>query len=124
VLIADDDPDIREALRLLLEDVGYAVAEADDGITTLAFLHATQEECVVLLDLVMPRVDGMEVVRAIAADAVLRSRAHIVVCTARSQAVTDDEARLLDLLGAGMIRKPFDLDDVLSAVGTALGRSL
>ena len=122
VLVADDDSDIRVALRLLLQDEGYQVAEADDGVATLAFLRATPERCVVLLDLVMPRMNGIEVVRAIAADDAVRARVRVIVCTARSQAITGEESLLLRQLNATLVDKPFDLDVVLAAVCDAMGQ--
>jgi CheY-like chemotaxis protein len=122
VLVADDDHDIRMALRLLLEDEGYQVAEADDGPATLAFLRQTSVECIVLLDLVMPRLNGMEVARAIAADDTLRARVRVIVCTARSQALSEEEWQLMRRLDATLMQKPFNLEDMLAAVRHARDR--
>jgi CheY-like chemotaxis protein len=64
VLVVDDDVAIRHALRLLLEDEGLAVAEAADGRAALAILRAASDHYVVLLDQMMPQLDGFGVLSA------------------------------------------------------------
>jgi CheY-like chemotaxis protein len=68
VLIVDDDPEIRESMRMVLEDEGYHVREAADGVAALDELHRDQQPCVVLLDLMMPRMNGWEFLGAAASD--------------------------------------------------------
>ncbi|HEY7358104.1 MAG TPA: response regulator, partial [Ktedonobacterales bacterium] len=63
ILIVDDDSAIRDTLREALEDEGYEVAEAADGIAGLERLRASQENMVVLLDQLMPKLDGVGVLR-------------------------------------------------------------
>src|SRR3954470_12387725 len=61
VLVVDDDPDIRESVRLVLEDEGYEVEEAADGAAALALLRAaTTRPDVILLDLMMPVMNGWQ----------------------------------------------------------------
>ena len=60
VLVVDDDQDIRESLRLLLEDEGYCVLTAADGAEAVATMEA-EPPCFVILDLMMPVMDGWEV---------------------------------------------------------------
>ncbi len=60
ILVVDDDPTVREALRELLSGEGYAVVTADDGQDALDRLGAMEPPCLILLDLRMPRVDGWE----------------------------------------------------------------
>src|SRR5262249_23719557 len=66
ILVVDDDPDIVEILRCLLHDAGYEVLTADDG-TALLLAHERRPR-VILLDLLLPGVDGMEVSRRLQAD--------------------------------------------------------
>ena len=61
VLVVDDDPDIRELLRLLLELDGYTVETANDGAAALEALARADEPHIVLLDINMPRMSGLEV---------------------------------------------------------------
>jgi CheY-like chemotaxis protein len=69
VLIVDDDEDIRFTVRAMLEDLGeHTVSEAPDGPSALALLRAATEQYVVLLDLLMPNMDGIEVLRGVARD--------------------------------------------------------
>ncbi len=60
ILIVDDDPDIRDALTMILEAQGYQVATAKDGVDGLASLK-TQKPDLLILDLLMPRMDGFAV---------------------------------------------------------------
>jgi CheY-like chemotaxis protein len=60
VLIVDDDFDLRETLRDVLQDEGYAVATAEDGLAALAYLEANSAPCMILLDWMMPRCNGAE----------------------------------------------------------------
>ncbi len=85
VLVLDDDDFIRESLRMALEDEGYEVTEATDGAVALAFLRASPQPVVALLDLMMPgAVDGFQVVETAAADARLASRHAYIVLSAAS----------------------------------------
>lgn len=80
LLIVDDDQAIREALKELLEDEGYEVETAADGVEAIdAMVRHTP--CVLLLDLMMPHMTGWQVVDAMKADAVL-SRVPVCVMTA------------------------------------------
>ena len=60
ILVVDDDPDIRTALRHLLEDEGYGVTTASDGQAALECLEKMEPPCLILLDLMMPRMDGWQ----------------------------------------------------------------
>jgi CheY-like chemotaxis protein len=66
ILVVDDDPDIVEVLRCLLHDAGYEVATADDG-AALPLAHERQPH-LILLDILMPSMDGVEVSRCLRAD--------------------------------------------------------
>jgi DNA-binding response OmpR family regulator len=77
VLIVDDDPSVREYLRILLEQAGYSAMSVDDGRTALAYLARVRAD-VILLDLMMPHVDGWTFVEAMQANREL-SRIPIIV---------------------------------------------
>lgn len=121
VLIVDDDSAIREVLREALEEEGYVVDESADGIACLAALRASQEGMVVLLDQLMPRLDGMGVLRALRKEPLLASRHAIILLTARSRVsipVGEDPKTLF----VALVRKPFELEALLQAVAQAAGR--
>jgi CheY-like chemotaxis protein len=68
ILIVDDESDIRDSLQEFFEDEGYAVATAENGQKALDLLGAPQLPCVVILDLLMPVLDGNEVYEKMQAD--------------------------------------------------------
>jgi CheY-like chemotaxis protein len=119
VLVADDDDDIRDTLRLLLEDAGYFLVEAGDGATTLDQLRGAAQPMVVLLDLVMPQPDGEAILRAVADDAALAGRHAYIVLTAGSDRLVETVEPLRSRLSLQIVRKPFDIDDVLDGVAEA-----
>lgn len=84
VLIVDDDPDIRETLAEVLGDAGYTVAGAENGADALATLRDGWLPCVILLDLMMPVMDGFQFLKARQLDPRL---AHIpvIVLSARNR---------------------------------------
>lgn len=122
VLIVDDDEGIRETIRLALEDAGYTIAEASDGLAALKQLRAGRERMVVLLDLMMPGLDGAGLLGAVAADARLSSQYAFVLITANTKTLTLAFATLLQNLSVPVLTKPFDIDTLLDAVATAAHR--
>jgi CheY-like chemotaxis protein len=64
ILVVDDDPDMREALQMVLESSGYAVVLAEDGVECLSILKQEQPD-LMILDLLMPRMDGFEVCKTL-----------------------------------------------------------
>jgi DNA-binding response OmpR family regulator len=64
ILVVDDDPDMRETLQMILESAGYAVVMAEDGEHCLSKLKEEQPD-LLILDLLMPRMDGFEVCKAL-----------------------------------------------------------
>jgi DNA-binding response OmpR family regulator len=102
ILVVDDDPDIRLLLRLELSAEGHGIVEAGDGQAALAELERGGFD-LVLLDIMMPVLDGWGVLRALPDDA-----PPVVVVTALA---THDSSHLVELLGLGAIDvvvKPFD----------------
>ncbi len=119
ILIVDDDEAIRETLRFLLEDAGYEVEEAEDGVAALARLRASARPMVVLLDLMMPRMNGDQVLAAVANEPTLRTFHVYIMVTASSRARLVTVGRLGARMTVPCVEKPFDLDDLLSAVARA-----
>ena len=122
VLVVDDDEGIRETIRFALEDMGYTVTEAADGLTALQRLRAGKERMVVVLDLMMPGLDGAGVLGAVAADARLSSQYAFVLMTANTRTLTLAFATLLQNLSIPVLAKPFDVDVLLNAVAAAAHR--
>ena len=105
IVIVEDDEDVRETLREFLEDHGFRVATAADGVAALALLREVQA-CFILLDLVMPVMDGWTFLREREKDA---QAAQIPLCISTS---APDKAPP----GFPVIAKPVDVTKVLDAV--------
>jgi len=122
ILVVDDDDAIRETLRFALEDAGYQVSEAKEGMAALRLLRSTRDRMVVLLDLMMPGLDGAGVLGAVAGDHQLATQHTYILLTANTRTLTLAFANLLSNLQVPTLRKPFDIDDLLKAITNANGR--
>ena len=109
VLIIDDDSDIREAIRDLLEVEGCGTAEARDGGAGLAYLRSHPAPAVVLLDWNMAPVSGAEFMSEFSRDA---SLANIPVVLLTADARAPPKARALGL--STVLAKPIDADQLLA----------
>jgi two-component system phosphate regulon response regulator PhoB len=103
VLVVDDEPTILELVRYTLEDDQVTVLEAADGLQALAKAREARPE-LILLDVQMPHLDGLEVCRRLRADAALAG-ARIVMLTAAGQEA--DRARGLAAGADDYLTKPF-----------------
>lgn len=103
ILVVDDEPPILELVRYTLEDEQIRVLEAADGVQALEVAHAARPD-LILLDVQMPRLDGLEVCRQLRADASL-SGTRIVMLTAAGQDA--DRARGLAAGADEYLTKPF-----------------
>lgn len=115
VLIAEDDPSIRRMLTVSLRTQGYQTFEACDGEEALVAMRAGQADLVVL-DLMMPKVTGFQVLAERAADPKLRKIPVIVVTAERGDEVT----KILDDGIAALLPKPFNLDVLQALVKSSL----
>jgi two-component system KDP operon response regulator KdpE len=109
ILIADDDEQLQRALRITLSARGYEVVAAHDGAEAID-LAASARPDLILLDLGMPRVEGVDVIRAVRA----WSRVPILVLSGRT-----DSAEKVDALDAGAddyVTKPFAMDELLARI--------
>jgi two-component system response regulator MprA len=116
ILVVDDDPGVRKAVGRALAFEGYDVIDAADGEEALQ-LAATGDPDAVVLDVGMPRIDGLEVCRRLRADGVA---IPILVLTARHQ-VTDRVAGL-DAGADDYLVKPFALEELLARLRALLRR--
>ena len=82
ILVVDDDVSTRDTVRFVLEDAGYHVLEAADGHAALAILTEAAAPLVALIDLLMPGMDGVDLLRSILADARLATRHRYIGMTA------------------------------------------
>jgi CheY-like chemotaxis protein len=112
VLIVDDDQDIISGLAELIEDEGYAVATATDGQGALDQLRGGLRPCAILLDLMMPRMNGWDFRAEQLKDPDLREIPVIVITAA---AVTDASLRA-QMGDIAFVRKPPAPDELLRAV--------
>lgn len=122
VLVVDDDAAIRDTLRLALEDAGYQVEGAADGVTALNRLRTASEHYIVLLDLIMPGMGGQAVLADIANDNQIATRHVYILVTAAQERLTTDVESILARLSAPILYKPFDLDVLLTMVSEAQQR--
>ena len=109
ILICDDEPALRELIRATLDD-GYRFAEASDGMTALELVREVEPD-VVVLDLMLPRLGGLEVLARLRADEHLR---HIPVLVITAWNETRE-----DVLAAGaadFASKPFDPDVLKTSI--------
>lgn len=119
VLVVDDDEDIRLTMRTLLEDVGgHTVLEAANGMHGLQQLRASEQRLVVLLDVLMPGLDGIDVLRAVATDEQLATR-HAYLLVSASPVATPPDIPVSLKLGLDVVPKPFDIANLLEAVAQA-----
>jgi CheY-like chemotaxis protein len=111
VLVVDDDDDVREAIRCVLEASGISVTTAIDGADALQQLRAGTQTRVILLDLLMPRMNGWEFIEAQLQDPSL-AVIPVVVLTADAQAVRRPHV----MRTAGLVEKPFCADTLVQTV--------
>jgi len=108
VLVVEDEPAIREVVADLLQDEGYAVRQASDGLQAIGELEVDDVD-LVLSDVRMPRLDGPSLARR------LRRRGHVVTVVLMSAVNVE-----VDLPGVRFLPKPFDRDHLLNVIGSAL----
>ncbi|MEV7675774.1 response regulator transcription factor [Streptomyces sp. NPDC000963] len=117
ILIVDDEPAVREALRRSLAFEGYGTRDAVDGLDALAAMEAYAPDLVVL-DVQMPRMDGLTAARRIRASG---STVPILMLTARD--TVGDRVTGLDAGADDYLVKPFELDELFARIRALLRRS-
>lgn len=117
VLIVDDETPLRALVRANLEVDGLDVIEAVDGTEGINMMREAKPD-LVLLDIMMPGKDGIEVLEEVAADPELRN-IPIILLTAKGE--LEDMERGAELGARGHITKPFDPEQMVRTVKAALG---
>lgn len=115
ILVADDEQDIRELLRLYLEKDGYDVFEAKDGLEALSMLEKNEFD-LVLLDIMMPKMDGYRLIKKI------RETSNIPVMIISAKIGDSDKILGLDLGADDYITKPFNPLEVSARVKSNIRR--
>lgn len=116
VLVADDEPRITKLVSIALSEEGFRVVTASGGADAIAKAEAMRPD-IVLLDLVMPDMDGIEVMRE------LRERRPVPVILLTARGSTADRAKGLDLGADDYVAKPFHPDELAARVRAVLRRS-
>jgi DNA-binding response OmpR family regulator len=114
ILVVDDDPDVRMATRDFLSSKGYEVVVAEGGREALRLLDASPPD-VVLLDVAMPDLDGMETLKRIVAT---HPTMPVIMVTANAD--IEITSKVLQLGAADYVPKPFDLDYLDQAISIQL----
>jgi len=114
ILVVEDDPKIRGTVELYLQREGYEVAVAGDGVQALEVAREVKPHLVVL-DLMLPRLDGLEVCRALR-----ETDAAIIMVTARS--TEEDKLTGLDLGADDYVTKPFSPRELMARIRAVLRR--
>jgi DNA-binding response OmpR family regulator len=118
ILVVDDDALLRMSVADVLEDEGYVVDHAVDGLDALAKI-AAQRPDVILLDVLMPRMNGKQLLEMLREDP---STAEIPVLM--MTAIQGFDAHRTTALGAGeVVEKPFDIDELLNKIALAVFRA-
>jgi CheY-like chemotaxis protein len=110
LLVVDDDEDIREMVAMLLASAGYRVITARDGLDAMAQLQRDGRIALIVLDLMMPRMDGEQFLLTLRAG----KHAHIPVVIMSGHGAAWEKAR--ELCANGCLTKPVDLDDLMETV--------
>jgi two-component system response regulator MprA len=118
ILVVDDERAVRESLRRALELEGYEIELAGDGSEALYRLEASEEPDAMILDVLMPGVDGLEVCRRIRGTG---SRLPVLMLTARTE--IEDRVAGLDAGADDYVTKPFALEELLARVRALLRRT-
>jgi CheY-like chemotaxis protein len=119
VLVVDDNNDFRKVMRILLEGAGYGVDEAPDGKLAFKRLLESEERMVVLLDVTMPAMDGMQVLQAVAECEPLAARHAYLLVTALEGDLPRAFVDFSQGLGITIVGKPFKIDHLLGLIQQA-----
>jgi CheY-like chemotaxis protein len=116
ILVIDDEPSLHEMLRVILELGGYQVVGNTPQITGSNHLKESKPD-LIILDLMMPEVDGFEILKRLKDDQATRD-IPVVICTVRDY--PEDHATAEELGASRYITKPFEPSDFLDIIGEAL----
>lgn len=109
ILVVEDDDDIRNVVVEILESEGYVTQEASNGKEALEVLADMPKPCLVLLDMMMPIMNGRQFIDAVMADSMLAPIPILIVSAIADKTNTTGSV--------GFLKKPIDIDVVLKVVG-------
>ena len=115
ILVADDEAEIRDLLRLYLENAGYEIVEAEDGKQALEILHRTKVD-LCILDIMMPQKDGYHVLRE------LRGESNIPVIILSAKDADSEKILGLNLGADDYLAKPFNPLEAVARVSSNIRR--
>ncbi len=113
VLIADDAPMNRKILRVFLEKRGWKIFEAENGRQVLDILETNTDIDLILMDISMPEMDGIEAARQIKGDQRLR---HIPIIAVTAHAMSDDREKFLQAGMEGYVSKPVRIESLMEEI--------
>jgi len=120
ILVIDDDVQVRGAVRRILERAGHTVEDVGNGDAGLR-AHRERPADLIITDIFMPERDGIETVRQLRRES---PQVKIIVISGGDRTQTMDLRKDAELLGAARsLRKPFELSELVRAVGELLGES-
>ena len=119
IMIVDDTPDFLALVAMLLENENYRASMRSTGEGTIQLIKK-QKPDLVILDVMLPDIDGIDVLRMLKEDPETKT-IPVIVSTAASDRVRQ-EKQFLEAAGVEVLEKPFELDDLLHAVQKAIGR--
>lgn len=115
ILVVDDEKDLRDVLKLYLENAGYEVLEAENGVVALEVIK-NSDISLMILDIMMPEMDGFELIKSLD----VQRSFPVIFLSARTK--VQDKILGLNLGADDYIEKPFDPGEVLARVMVALRR--
>src|SRR5208337_3822488 len=116
ILVVDDEPQMRRALRSTLSALGFVVADAESGEAAIQELRDEKFD-LILLDINMPGLSGLETCRAVRS----RSDVSIIMLTVRDR--SQDKIEALNAGADGYVTKPFDVNELLARIRATLRRA-
>ncbi|MGH7914512.1 MAG: response regulator, partial [Candidatus Binataceae bacterium] len=117
-LIVDDDPRNLYAMRILLERHQMEVLHASNGRDALSLIEQHPDLAVVLMDIMMPEMDGFEIIRRIRNDL---KRIALPVIAVTAKAFPEDRERCIDAGASDYLAKPIDEEQLIALIGSSLG---
>ena len=124
IMVVDDDPDMRDTLQMILESGGYTVVTAEDGEQCLAKLKEEQPD-LLILDLLMPKMDGFEVCKALKDPRYAKSRVPTIILSSVQEGVSQRRYELetgVQLDVDDYVEKPIESSVLLERVGKIISR--
>jgi CheY-like chemotaxis protein len=116
IMVADDEEDIKAVLEMFLEVAGYDVITAYDGLDAIEKIHESKPD-LVLMDIMMPLIDGIEVVRQMKADDSIK---HIPVIMLTAASKSDMVEKAMQAGAVDYIQKPFEPEQVQNVIQKTL----